>query len=45
METDRKNYNTTLAVDLVRALKILAAMQDRKVNDLMEDAFEDLLKK
>jgi hypothetical protein len=45
MKTERKGYNTTLRVDLVKGLKILAAMQDRKVNDLMEEAFQDLLKK
>jgi hypothetical protein len=45
MRTDRKGYNTTLRVDLIKKLKILAAQQDRKVNDLMEEAFEDLLKK
>ena len=45
METKRKNYNTTLRIDLVREIKILAAQQDRKVNDLMEEAFQDLLKK
>ena len=45
MKTERKGYNTTLRVDLVKELKILAAMQDRKVNDLMEEAFQDLLKK
>lgn len=45
MDTKRKSYNTTLNVDLVRQLKILAAEKDLKVNDLMEEAFIDLLKK
>jgi uncharacterized protein with gpF-like domain len=45
MEAPEKNYNATLSADLVRELKILAATQDRKVNDLMAEAFEDLLKK
>lgn len=45
MDINRKNYNTTLRVDLVKAIKILAAEEDRKVNDLMEEAFQDLLKK
>ena len=45
MKLERKGYNTTLRVDLVKRLKILAAMEDRKVNDLMEEAFQDLLKK
>ena len=45
MDKERKGYNTTLRIDLVKELKILAAMQDLKVNDLMEEAFQDLLKK
>ena len=45
METNRKNYNTTLRIELIKKLKILAAVEDRKINDLMEEAFEDLLEK
>jgi hypothetical protein len=43
MEKDRKNYNTTLRIDLIRKLKILAAERDSRVNDLLEEAIEDLL--
>nr|BDD45604.1 hypothetical protein 7 [Desulfobacteraceae bacterium] len=45
MPSERKNYNTTLFVDLIRRLKILAVEQDRRANDLIEEAIRDLLKK
>ena len=41
----RKMYNTTLDIDLVRELKILAAKLDLRQNDLVEEAIEDLIKK
>jgi len=41
----RKMYNTTLDVDLVRELKILAAQLDLRQNDLLEEAIQDLIKK
>jgi predicted transcriptional regulator len=41
----RKMYNTTLDVDLMRELKILAAKLDLRQNDLMEEAIQDLIKK
>jgi hypothetical protein len=45
MDKERKNYNTTLRNDLLKKIKILAIEKDRRVNDLMEEAIEDLLKK
>jgi len=45
MEKLRKNYNTTLRIDLIRDIKILAAEKDARVNDLIEEAIQDLLKK
>ena len=45
MESNRKNYNTTLKIDLIKKLKILSAETDKRQNDLMEEAIEDLLKK
>jgi hypothetical protein len=45
MSEERKSYNTTLRVDLVRKLKILAAQVDKRQNDLLEEAIQDLLKK
>jgi predicted transcriptional regulator len=41
----RKMYNTTLDIDLMRELKILAAKLDLRQNDLMEEAIQDLIKK
>ena len=42
---ERKNYNTTLSVDLMKKIKILAVEKDCRVNDLLEEAIRDLLKK
>ncbi len=41
----RKMYNTTLDVDLLREIKILAAQLDLRQNDLLEEAIQSLLKK
>ena len=41
----RKFYNTTLDVDLLREMKILAARLDLRQNDLIEEAIRDLLEK
>ena len=38
-------YNTTLDADLIRQIKILAAQQEKRQNDLLEEAIKDLLKK
>ena len=45
MEKLRKNYNTTLRIDLIKKMKILAAEKDTRVNDLLEEAIQDILKK
>jgi predicted transcriptional regulator len=42
---ERKMYNTTLDVDLIKQIKILAAQLDKRQNDLLEEAIKDLLKK
>jgi hypothetical protein len=42
---NRKMYNTTLNADLIRQIKILAAQLEKRQNDLLEEAIEDLLKK
>lgn len=42
---ERKMYNTTLDIDLLRKLKVLAAQMDKRQNDLLEEAIRDLLKK
>ncbi len=43
--TNRKMYNTTLEIDLMKKLKVLAAQMDKRHNDLIEEAIQDLLKK
>jgi hypothetical protein len=45
MDIDRKTYNTTLRIDLIRELKILSAEKDKRQNDLLEEAIQDLLQK
>ena len=45
MNTERKTYNTTLRADLIKKLKILSAEEDKRQNDLMEEAIADLLDK
>jgi hypothetical protein len=45
MNPDRKTYNTTLRIDLIRQLKILSAETDKRQNDLLEEAISDLLQK
>ena len=45
METKRKNYNTTLRVDLIKGLKMLAVEKDVRANGLPKEAIQDLLKK
>jgi len=44
-ELERKNYNTILRVDLIKKLKLLAVNEDARVNDLLEEAVENLLRK
>jgi len=43
METERKTYNTTLKIALIKKLKILSAETDKRQNDLLEEAIKDLL--
>ena len=46
METlTRTQYNTTLNSVLLKKLKILAAEQDKRHNDLLDEAIADVLKK
>jgi len=45
MSDERKSYNTTLRADLVKRLRILAAQLEKRQNDLLEEAIEDLLAK
>ena len=41
----RVPYNNMLDRELIKNLKILAAKQEKKQNDLLEEAMQDLLKK
>jgi hypothetical protein len=45
MKSERKGFNTTVKANLLKNLKILAVQKDLRVNDLLEEAIEDLLKK
>jgi len=42
---ERKSYNTTLRTDHMKRLRILAAQLERRQNDLLEEAIQDLLLK
>ena len=45
-ESPEKTYvNTTVNTDLLRSLKVLAAQNDVRMNQLLEEAIQDLLKK
>ncbi len=41
----REKFTTTLRKDFTRRLKMLAAEQDKRANDILEEAIEDILKK
>ena len=45
MDHPRKSYNTTMRPDLMKRLRVLAAELERRQNDLLEEAIQDLLKK
>jgi predicted transcriptional regulator len=38
-------YNTRLEKDLIKRFKILAIEQDKRQNDLLEEAIQDVLNK
>jgi hypothetical protein len=45
-EPPKKNYiNTTVRNDLLISLKVLAAQKGMRMNQLLEEAIQDLLKK
>jgi predicted transcriptional regulator len=45
MKNKRTHYTTTLEVNLLKRLKILAIEKNKRHNDLIEEAITDLLKK
>ncbi len=45
-EADKKTYiNTTVDSELMVSLKVLAAKKGKRLNQLLEEAIQDLLKK
>jgi len=45
MEKNRTPYNTTLDTHLLKQLKFLSVELNKRHNDLLEEAIQDLLKK
>jgi len=46
VKTAGKTYiNTTVDSNILRSLKVLAAQKDKRLNQLLEEAITDLLKK
>jgi len=45
MAKNRTHFNTTLDVDLLKQIRFLAIEKSKRVNDLLEEAIQDLLKK
>jgi len=45
MEKNRSPYNTTIETELMKKLKFLSIELNKRQNDLLEEAIEDLLKK
>ena len=41
----RKTFTTRIETELIRKLKYLSADTDRNMNDLLEEAIRDILKK
>ena len=44
-QNKRTPYNTTLDADLLKKLKFLSVEENKRHNDLLEEAIQDLLKK
>lgn len=45
MEKNRIPYNTTLDKDILKRLKLLSVEENKRQNDLLEEAIEEFLKK
>lgn len=45
MKEERVHYTTTLKANLLKRLKYLAIEENKRHNDLLEEAIQDLLKK
>jgi hypothetical protein len=42
---DKTYINTTIKTDLLRSLKVLAAQEGMRINQLLEEGIQDLLEK
>jgi hypothetical protein len=45
MEKNRTPYNTTIDYNLLKKLKLLSVEENKRHNDLLEEAIQDLLNK
>jgi len=45
MEKNRTPYNTTIDYSLLKKLKLLSVEENKRHNDLLEEAIQDLLNK
>jgi hypothetical protein len=45
MEKNRTPYNTTIDKNLLKRLKLLSVEENKRHNDLLEEAIQDLLNK
>jgi len=45
MKKRKKYLNTPIREDILKAFKVLAVEEDRRLNDLLEEAMRDLLRK
>jgi hypothetical protein len=41
----KKTYNTRMEEELIKKFKILAVMEGKRQNELLEEAMQDLIKK
>ena len=44
-EFKKRYINTTVSSEILKSLKVLAAQEEKRINQLLEEAIEDLLKK
>lgn len=43
--TEKGYLNTTIPVNLIRSLRVMAAQRESRINDVLTEAIRDLLKK
>ena len=43
--SEKSYINTTIASEVLKSLKILAAQEGKRLNQLLEEAIKDLIKK